>query len=91
MANAGRRTDGSGGRSAGGARCEICVRGGVGGDRGEGWRIEMRRCTEETDDGRVAVVELRHSVEQMSDQPRTMADGRRGDVRGSNTVYRVNL
>lgn len=60
-------------------RCDIC------GDRSEVGRVEVRRSADKTDDGWVAMVQLRHGVEEMGDQPRAVADSRRRDVRSGNT------
>lgn len=60
-------------------RCDIC------GDRSEGGGVQVRRSTDKTNDGWVAMVQLRHGVEEMGDQPRAVADSRCCDVRSGNT------
>lgn len=65
------------------------MRGGMGGNGSEGRWIEVRRSTEETDDGWVAMVKLGHGVKEVGDKPCSVADSGCGDVRGSNTAVRV--
>lgn len=52
-------------------------------DRRERWR-EVRRGTKKADDGRVAMVQLRHSVEEVRDEARSEAHGVGRDVSGCN-------
>jgi hypothetical protein len=40
---------------------------------------------EESYDGRITMVKLRHGVEEMSDKSRTASDGDGGDIVGSDT------
>lgn len=68
----------------------LVQRGGAGeqqGARGERLRRgEVRRGAEEPDDRGIAVVELRHRVEEVGDEPRTALHRSRRDVRGGNTT-----